>query len=420
MSRPHQDPLHYITAKRGVRISGSKSIIGYPIIVAANCGVFTPAAEYIRHEAMWSSLAAGSLRDVAGIICDWCNHLSDIGVEWSSPTSLQFNSWVTDQVEAHGFSHARQIRKASVIFEWYRFMAMELNYSSVFGFAKSISDAHGLSEEIGKRVKYRRASASRLKNGRRPVPSTEQVQRVLEALMDHPDPFIAERNWLIGRTAYETGLRAMGNASLDLQFIDRLLRSKSILAPTQSVADRHTRALQAEVRRRLQQFRDFGFKRLYGTVLEKRSKNRTVGFPIDLVLAILDYVWGERAKVIRERGVREANGDQKLWIAASTGWGLNRGSICDIVACNGFKAAGVRGSGHSLRAAFLTEQALRLLAEARSKFGQNYDEFTILNELAELAGHENPDTLRYYIDQARLREFAFRMVSASAELGHYQ
>jgi hypothetical protein len=141
-----------------------------------------------------------------------------------------------------------------------------------------------------------------------------------------------------------------------------------------------------------------------------------VGFPIDLLLAILDYLWGERARIIRERGIRETYGDQKLWISATTGWGLNRGSICDIVAVNGFKAAGVRGSGHSLRAAFLTEQALVLLAEARCKFGQNYDEFTILNELAELAGHDKPETLRYYIDLARLREFAFRMVELSAEL----
>jgi hypothetical protein len=70
----------------------------------------------------------------------------------------------------------------------------------------------------------------------------------------------------------------------------------------------------------------------------------------------------------------------------------------------GFIAAGVKGSGHSLRAAFLTEYAQRLLREAKNKFGQSYDAQALLIMLAEIAGHEDPTTLKNYLDEARIRE----------------
>lgn len=73
-----------------------------------------------------------------------------------------------------------------------------------------------------------------------------------------------------------------------------------------------------------------------------------------------------------------------------------------------FVEVGIKGSGHSLRAAFITERAEELLVQAREKFGANFDELTILHELCELAGHAQPSTLRNYLDLARIRHAVSR------------
>lgn len=51
---------------------------------------------------------------------------------------------------------------------------------------------------------------------------------------------------------------------------------------------------------------------------------------------------------------------------------------------------------------------VELLAQAREKFGTNFDELTILHELCELAGHAQPSTLRNYLDLARIRHAVSR------------
>ena len=197
----------------------------------------------------------------------------------------------------------------------------------------------------------------------------------------------------------------MGVAKLTVSSVDDLLKSKGLISAQQSVCHARTAEERVAIRTRLHQLGDAGFARLFVRLSEKRGKWRSVGFPLDLITQLLTHVWGERTWFARSHGVSVTVPQDPLWISHGGG-PLLIGSIRDIVA-SGFRAVGVPGSIHSLRAAFITEKAVELLRLAKANHGSNFDEFAILHELAELAGHNDPSTLRHYLDQARIREAVF-------------
>jgi integrase len=224
--------------------------------------------------------------------------------------------------------------------------------------------------------------------------------------MNHTDDFISERNWLIGRTAYETGMRAMGIAAMSTDTINALLRGDRLISPSDRVELlAQDRTAKASLREKIYCLEKTGRENLIASITEKGGKTRSVGFPIPLVLDLLQHVWGERAHFLQTLGsssLKKLSGG--VWLSKRGSNPLKVSSIKDVIRDRGFVAAGTKGSIHSLRAAFLTGYACRLLREAKGKFGQSYDARGILLMLAEIAGHEIPDTLKHYLDQAQIRE----------------
>jgi integrase len=273
-------------------------------------------------------------------------------------------------------------------------------------FSASISTSPLDIKNLQPKGRFKPRRGPKLKWGKRPVPDPDGVAQVLEALASHCDPFIAERNWLLGRTAYETGLRAMGLTSLSCGTIEAMLQGDRIIGPIDRIDLFATdRARKAEIRSSLDRLIKSGRENLFASVTEKGGKTRTVAFPIELVLALCEHIWGERhALILTRRGGRGAKSSRHLWLSKNNLSQLERSSVKDILRMRGFVAAGVKGSGHSLRAVFLTEYARRLLREAKNRFGQSYDAHALLVMLAEIAGHEDPVTLKNYLDEARIRE----------------
>jgi len=201
----------------------------------------------------------------------------------------------------------------------------------------------------------------------------------------------------------------MGLEALTCSTVDALLRADRLIEANQRVEwMAQDRIAKVRLKTALADLVESGRQNLITDITEKNGKTRSVQFPITLVGRILEYIWGERRALLQKFGSAGYERSQRgLWLSSTTCEPLTNATIKDILRKRGFVAAEVKGSGHSLRAAFLTEYACVLIREAKRNFGDNYDAGAILLTLAEIAGHEDPKTLQHYLDEARIREALF-------------
>jgi site-specific recombinase XerD len=376
----------------------------FPIIIHPEHGVFKAASMFIKEQALWRSLRPGSLHDIAYIICDWCNYLQQQGIKWNQPSEQNYWFWLAGAFASGEIARNRQGHKANIIVRWVHFLASrEIGGDILKSFAVSISQSPLDVADMKPKGRFKAQSGPKVENGRRPIPSTEEVDRILETLATNQNAFIAERNYLLGLTAVRTGLRAMGLASLTCKTLNMMLRSHNLIDHAERIELMvNNQAAKVALRAGLNELSKMGGENLITLIKEKGGKQRDVSFPISLVLSLIEYVWGERALFLKKRG---KNVSSVLWVSekGKRCTTLKRKSISDILRKQGFVASGVRGSGHCLRGAFLTDYACMLVLRAKRRLGPDYDSRDVLLQLAEVAGHEDPETLRPYLDEARIR-----------------
>lgn len=375
----------------------------YPIIVHCELGVFAPASIFINEISKWRQEKLGSVLDIAYIICSWCNYLQDRNCEWNCASDEYFHSWLTSGREIQGLSNARIARRASVIFRWSNFLLNRgVGGSPLREFASSISAEPESFLRGTARPRFKAMRGPKLKRGKKRIPSPEEAARVVDCLGAHPNPFIAERDWLIGQVALETGLRAMGLAKLCTYRLEKALREENILVGSSRLVEMTDNSEdKASLRRTLIDLQDRGRLNVFLEITEKGGKHRIVAFSIDLVLAVLEHIWGERAQLLRRQNWEPFDG--RLWLSERFRRPLAVGSIKDLIRKRGYKSANVPGSAHSFRATFLTGKAAELLLEEKELWGDQADPQGVLLKLAEIAGHEDTSTLKPYLDEAQIR-----------------
>ena len=387
----------------------------YPIVVRAESGVLLPAAAYLRDLAQWKSRAEGTVCDEAGIICDWCDWLRARGRDWDRPSKSEYLTWLNTQTGMRTFAAPRRGRKASVIWTWYGYLKREgFGGRAVSEFFDDVTEADESGAPSGRmRFETGKGDSTVVPE----VPSRAQVDLILDALADNEDRFAGERNWLLGRCEAEVGLRAMGVHSMTTRHIDMMLRKEGILAAKQTMAFMASDAQgRVRIREALQRLEAQDRRELEATITEKGGKTRAVVVPIPLALSLLEHVWGARESLLRSGrgGASRAKTKGAIFLSSTDGRPLERGSIKDIVA-RAFRQCSVPKSGHKLRAFYLTKKAIELVREARRLHGKNYDETTVLNQLAQIAGHNRRKTLRFYLDPERIKQAMLDMYEESGE-----
>lgn len=374
-----------------------KDRFSHTTIIDQNFGVFEPASVYLRELLFYRSLSAGTLYDVAGIICKWVNYVDSQAKSWDEATSWDLLGWVKQTGTAGEVDSNRRTRIYGVIFRWLRFLAgRQIGGDRVRLLAASLSDDPINVSQISTESRFKVGLGSKIYEPTY-IPSDEEASRVLEELAGDGDTFLRERNWLIAKTLESTGLRAMGVTAMSCETVAQLLRSRGVIStqPIESLAlDQQGRA---RVRKGLNDLRRQGVEKLYVQITEKGQRTRFVGFPISLISMILDYIWGARHAFARSRVC-----GQSLWLSHKTGLGLTTGTIKDFIKKGFLDAKVSQGSAHSFRGLYLTRTAETLVADAIEKFGVNFDSSAILLILAEIAGHKDPKTLKPYIKQARI------------------
>lgn len=376
-------------------------LLGLPVITHKDLGVLEPAASYFLELHTWGGQRHGSIRGRAYIIRIWCNFLLQKGCTWSTAREKHMREFV-EETRSSGFSENRLATRIRVLTDWYYFLAQQnIGGLAVRTFCAALTSDRPEDFIIHPEPRFKAKRGPKNVNGDRPTPSDENLRKVLDALASHDDEYISDRNFLIGFVAANTGLRAMGLRSLSISFLDSILADNRLIQRAEScvwyVSHKENRD---RLRAALIDLRETVSAPLFGEITEKRSVSRQVSFHPDTMLLLLNHIWGTRHRKLAQRfGGRSPN---DLWVSTRTGRGLAFGVINNILKFEGFEKAGVAGSGHRLRAAFLTNTAVSLLRRARRSFGGNYDGASILTQLAMLAGHASPQSLQPYLDDAAL------------------
>lgn len=371
----------------------------FPVLVAKSTGVFEPAFSYLREQAIYGRRAPGSLTDSARIICIWLNDLRAAGRDWDEPCPEMFLHWALS--EKHTFTVARRRHRAGVVFGFYEHLAREPMPSwQVETFVNELSEplpAHVLLE--GKSIKRRlRLRFGRSAQAMRPTPSEENVEAIATALLGSGSAPVRVRNWLIVQTALGTNLRVQGLAQLTIPHIDSMLREEGMLGATESVERMAPGPVRSRLRLQIERRRLEGRRFFLSPPIFEKGKQRIVRFPIPLVGQILEYIWTERWGVHAPPSTPNA-----LWISRKGGYALKSTSISDILK-NGFSMAGVAGSGHRIRATHCVRLFRDYVAESKRRGGVHSDMEVVLERVAQIMGHNRPETLRPYLHLVLLEQ----------------
>lgn len=382
----------------------------FPIIIGAEAGVFEPGQHFLRELFLYRDLSIGTLKDAAGIICLWLRWIHQQGGDWVQPRADDFIDWVRRDADALQLTPARLQRRAEVIFSFYEHL--DRNSRGTAAIAHFVGELAAPLQADSKtgRLKVKRTLRLSFKGvasrHMRPTPSAEEVRKIGQTLLRDGVGYEPVRNWLLVETAYETNLRMQGLAQLSLDHLSQLLRSRGIISSNEDVEiSSPTSEYRSRLRSSLDRLEGSGLSALIVHGIQEKRRVRSVRFPIFLIRQILDYAWGERAQFVKLVEQRGGSADNSLWLSWKTGLALRRGSIGDVLA-DGFKAAGVPGSGHRLRAAHCVRMFRWMLRMARERGATKFDTETLLERGAELMGQSDPRSLRPYLTAVTLEDLA--------------
>ena len=393
---------------------------GFPIARDAGGAVIEPIACYLREQALYKNYAVGSLQDEAYTLCDWWNFLKAHRILWNEANDHCLLLWTHEQL-ARSVSKARIKRKIYVVHAFYRTLQCTLHL--VTGVIEDGSDPQRRwpinadvvisvnrsgQRHLSFRPRVRFTTVPKAVKGRRPTPNRDEVDKVLDRLADRDQEYLGARDWLCASWMSRVGLRRAGVASLSVQSLEHALQLEGFWdAKTNRLETLASdTAGRLRLRERLQAFTDGGRENLFITVTEKGGKTRTTPVPIDFFLQNLEFVWDIRAAFVDRLPPQAQHHERPLWLSVKGGRALTAKAIGDLVK-KAFNGASVAGSGHRLRAAYATQLFQRRIMEAKSVFGDIWDPRIVLEEIAEVLGHDRPETLRPYLNAA------LRLLSAS-------
>lgn len=380
----------------------------FPVLTDSTGRACEPVIAYLLERRLQQNCAKGTIAGEAYVLKDWWAFLEQAGLDWSSATDDDVQVWARHQEGR--LSIRRNQDRLDVLARFYRYARTKMRLYAV-----------GLSPDTGRRgvetlvepeelvsitargrtiqrfkTRFRYSTIPGRVRGSRPTPSVEQARQVLDTLADRDCPYIAARDYLIGRWMADAGLRRQGVAGLTLASLEGALAGEGqrLNGKLASLADEaQGRLALLDFLRRLDQS---GRGNLLVSVHEK-GKDRFAPVPIPLILATLEYVWDQRAAMsaaLRKHGRQLSDG---LWLSKTSGRALSPGAVSDYVKA-GFRKAGVLGSGHRLRARFAQDRVKHQYLLTRAHLGTVWKPEEVLLPVADELGHADLSSLRHYLN----------------------
>jgi hypothetical protein len=401
----------------------------HPIIVDGG-GVVTILAGYFYERAIFQNASTGTLEGEAYVLREYWEWLLQRRIPWDDVDDWVLLDWVRHQEK--NASAVRIARKLAILFNFY-FIAQKrlgaltepIMEDPEAGVVSSASKRYPISVEVrfrkhgrgGGKVTYRsRFKYSTLPKRQvgRPTPSDAEVERIRERLLESEDDYLAARNWIAVGLMRECGLRGMGAAGLT---IHRLADALAVVGirPREGrrfELDELVGEIYADVRFQIRDEIRSNVRRgaafLHVEVTEKFKKTRLAPFPGEFFIQNLDFIWNQRNAFIQSiRARRPTYRPAGLLISKKSRDSLLRKALSNLVN-RAFKITEARGSSHRLRAAFAQERVRELYFRARAHDGRAWDAKTVLLQLSQEMGINNPEDLRPYLNQVMVEEELFR------------
>lgn len=372
---------------------------------------------------------------------EWLCHIMNLKLDWISAGQddviRSFRNSFAENVEEGELSSAQVELKVHHVFCFYETVNRSMPFvggSRTPNFVgRPSSLAPITTRQVGPIIRWSGWNNVSRKAPSRPTPSLDAVEKILEhlraAAMESADGswkqtlriLAAERNWLVASCAARAGLRRKEIAGLSVRKLAEALGELGIIrmpsgrwrssVQSNPLNDAVTDGtLRVRILAEIDKFRARGYHTMNVAVETKGRPERSVMFPLDLVVDLLEIgVWKARTLLFSHweaQGKSKLDHDAVFISSTRDGERLKTKSVGDILK-DAFSATDEAGSGHRLRAYFLTEMAWLLWNQELAISGYKNEvtvENNVLNRLATIAGHKKPSALeRHYLDQATLR-----------------
>jgi integrase len=359
-----------------------------PLLVNHDCRIIEVASDWLRHLMIMRRMASSSARQFAYHLKYWWTYLNREGLVWDEVNDHIMLKWrdqcllKDEPATVNGY--------VSTVFRMYLWAEQNGYTSGLIGeadFARKVRPP--LSVEIKSRPNGRRNAVKTYSSPLlikttakplRPTPTNDQITEVHKALDkiygDNRDLMI--RDGLILTWEEMTGVRRAEVLSLKRSQIPSWDEINALDETNET----------AEI-----------------NVTGKGGKRRVIWATADLLGQTRDYIEEERKAIVRRwrRRLSSSYKDpQEIFLSSKTGSPLHPDTTSQKFA-EAFREAGVAGSGHRVRARFLTNLVERIYERDFERLGSVPDLTSVLLPAAQIAGHSDVRTLQPYLAIARKR-----------------
>lgn len=361
----------------------NQSYSSIPLMLDSANNVVEAASDWFRHLILIRRRSSSSVRQFAYQLHQWWKFLQEKNVAWYEVDDYKIAAWRDSFLD-------RQFDKTTVnslvltVFKFYLWAEKNGHTTGLIGETDISRNFRPRLSVIANTNKNKRVSYTTpllIRNAAKPIlptPTNDDITKVHQALAEmyvqNTDLFI--RDSLILMWMEGTGLRRAEVISLkctDIPSWDEI----------QKLEENQDNAKIC--------------------VVGKGSKKRIVFAGTDLLTQTLEYIETERKAIVKKFILHKNAAYKKpksIFLSNKTGVSLNVDSVSQLFA-KAFRKAGVRGSGHRVRARFLTNLVTGLLEAQFEKFKSLPDAASVLLPAAQIAGHNHIETLRPYLDLAK-------------------
>ena len=387
--RSNDEPLLLFTDERCV-INGRPQP-GLPLLLEGDGTVVEPASDWFRHLAVVLSRPQTTLRLLGHTMLLFWKYLKKCGTDWRDVDDDFLMAWRNEQEIKGGLKKRTINERLSTVFYYYWWAQDQGYIRNVIAdpanpdgnsagaitisvrYFKSKGDARA-SGRFSSPLLYRTVREPNLH-----TPTTDEATRVHAVLANSGEEGLAERNTLMLSWAEEAGLRRKEFGALRVGQIPGW--------------DEIGRLMDEDV------------PYLLDLIITKGDKQRTIAIVPDLLVRTRDYIEEGRARIISNFRTRLGSSYKtpiEVFISKKSGMALSLGAMTNLFA-RAFKKAKVSGSGHRMRARYLTSLVEHYYEEAIEKHGSQISYEIVLLKAAEAAGHSHPTSLRPYLNLVRKR-----------------
>lgn len=387
--------FHLEFTDKGFVFAG-KSYPSVPLLVSSDYLFVAPVCSYLRYLITHEQLAITSAVTYAEYIRHFWNFLEKENLKYDEIGDSDLLRWFNRQ-DVKNVGRLTQSARCDVIFDMYIWFEQNQfthqivrvpGYNDRDEFIPRLTARPVRHNAAVRRISKfgivsavrPRASASK----RQPTPTVADITELYIAA-NVSDSSINERNNLLIDWYLQAGLRRLEWVALKVDSIPSWKIIDELLARNE--------AYELEL------------------TITKGSKSRRVSILPELLGKTREYIETSRSSVV-DRFSKKSEGTysepKEIFLSNKTGKAMNLTAVSNLLT-SWFKAAGVDGHGHRLRAVFLTNLFEAELSAEESRISLNpgtklaIDYELILLKVAERAGHMNIESLRPYLALVRKR-----------------